>query len=409
MGFSFAVVATISLLWGGSTDAIVASQATVDSDGDQNTLTVEVTNGTGSESVADATPHEITLQAFNGDVEFRRWAEESDPNGSVRFEGLDVSPGLVYIASTVHRGVRYFADPVSLFDGVEGLVSVTIYEVTSDPSAIRISGDNMVLIGPDGDGGTISVMQVTTIENFGDRTFVGERDGDSVLTLRLPLPDQAFDVEALHAPGSLVIDPLTLDLYSTLPTLPGRDDLILTYRLLYQNGKYAFAKEYPYPTDVVRFLIPDQLSVELGDPWDSVGSTEVSGIVYETFEVQMADGSGRKVSALFTGLPISAGERSRDLATWFRYGGVGFGILVAVGAVGYGLLWSRARRDLFHADGEVRTLGLQGQTSGPSFADALAGLDADFEAGRIGEDEYWATRAEQVQALQRQLGGDPAL
>ncbi len=363
------------------------------------TLIVEVSNGTEFAEIGD--PFEVTLQAFNGDLEVNRWTAETDAEGNARFRDIDRSPGLGYIASSVHLGVRYFADPVSVFDGIELPIRVTVYELTSDPSVIRISGDNMVILGPDGAGGTINVMQVTTVENVSDRTFVGDRGAESATALRLPLPDQAFDVEAMHAPGSLLVEPESRELYSTLPTLPGRDDLILTYRLLYRNGQYLLTKPYSYPAEVVRLLIPEGISSELDQSWVSVGGTEVAGVAYETFELATSDASDLTVTALLTGLPVSSGERSKDLERWFRYGAVGVGSLAALGALGYGFMWSRTRQ------GEPQSeISPQWGDSESSIVDALTDLDADFDAGSMPDDAYRTARAEHVQTLRRQLEGE---
>jgi hypothetical protein len=369
-------------------------------------LIIHVTNGTAF--AVGAAPYQVTLQAFNGEVESNRWAVESDLDGTASFDELDQSPGLMYVASSVHRGVRYFADPVSLFDGVVGPVSVTVFEITSDPGEIRISGDNIVVLGPDGDGGTLNVMQVTTVENLGDRTFIGERGSESIMTLQIPLPLQAFDVEALHAPGSLIIEPDTLDLYSTLPTLPGQDDMILTYRLLFQHGEYTLNKKFPYPTDTVRLLIPDGISTDLDAPWASSGMTEVAGTSYETFELAGVEGSELTVSALLTGLPISAGERSRGLEIWFRYGAVVLGVLVAAVAIGYGVVWSRKRDPTVRSDGGVAASPLESPATRSATFDTLAVLDAEFEAGNVTEGDYRTTRAELVQSLRQQLEEGPA-
>jgi hypothetical protein len=361
---------------------------------------VQVSNGT--DLAPNSAPYEVTLQAFNGDLEVDRWSEETDPDGNARFSDIDRSPGLVYIASSVHLGVRYFADPVSVFDGVEQPVHVTVYELTSDPSVIRISGDNMVILGPDGEGGTINVMQVTTVQNVSDRTFVGDRGAESTIALRLPLPDQAFDVEAMHAPGSILVDPESSDLYSTLPTLPGRDDLIFTYRLLYRNGQYLLTKTYAYPAEVVRLLIPEGISSELDQSWVSSGGTEVAGVAYETFELVTTDTPGfLTVTALLTGLPVSSGDRSKDLERWFRYGAIGVGSLAVLGALGYGFIWSRTRRD--EPKPELNSLWGESESS---IVDALTDLDADFDAGSMTEDAYRTARAEHVQTLRRQLEGE---
>jgi hypothetical protein len=379
--------------------AEVSQQGSEGPAGNRGALTVQVSNGT--DLAPNSAPYEVTLQAFDGDLEVDRWTEETGPKGGVRFREIDRSPGLVYIASSAHLGVRYFADPISVFDGIEQPVLVTVYEITSDPSAIRISGDNMVILGPAGEAGTINVMQVTTVENVSDRTFVGDRGAESAIALRLPLPDQAFDVEAMHAPGSLLEDPESRNLYSTLPILPGSDNLVLTYRLLYRNRQYLLAKTYAYPAEVVRLLVPEGISSELDHSWVSAVGTEVAGVAYETFELVASDTPNLTVTALLTDLPVSSGDRSKDLERWFRYGAIGVGFLAPLAALGYGFIWSRTRRD--EAESGMNPLWGESESS---IVDALTDLDADFDAGSMPEDAYRTARAEHVQMLRRQLEGE---
>ena len=376
--------------------ASVLPQESQDAVGREDSLSVHVTNGTASAS--NDNPFEVTLQAFNGDSEIARWTGETDRSGAVEFDLVVSSPGLVYVASTDHRGVRYFGEPVSLSDDAPQAVEVTVYDVTSDPGMLRLTGDNMVILGPDGDSGTLRMMQITTVENVGDRTFIGSEGDERSTTMRLPLPDQAFDVEALHDPGSLVIDPDTRRLYSTRPVLPGPEDLIFTYRLLYRGSGHEIGKDYPYPADAVRLLVPDGISPLLGEAWTTRGQTEIAGAVYRTFVLEGGvSEAGMRLSAQLAGLPISAGERSRAVAAGLRYGAVVTGAVAVAGSFAYGWHWSRRRSG---------TVTATASNTRSSIIEDLTALQLAFEAGDLTEADYRAAREERGAALRRRLGED---
>ncbi len=354
-----------------------------------------MTNGTASGS--DGGPYDVTLQAFRGDDEVTRWTNQADSSGAVLFD-LITATDLVYVASTVHHGVRYFGDPISASNTETREAELTVYDLTSDPTLLRLAGDNMVVLGPDGDSGTLRMMQVTTVENAGDRTFVGSTNNARSATMRLPLPDQAFDVEAMHDPGSLVLDPDTNRLFSTRPVLPGREDLVLTYRLLYRGSGHQIRKEYPYPAETVRLLVPEDISPLLSEVWTTRGRTEVAGAVYETFE--LLDGVpdiGARVSAQLVGLPISAGERSDTFGTRLRYGAVASGAVAIAAPAAYGWYWSRRRREhLIAAPPATRSFTIEELTT----------LQLAFETGEMSETEYRAAREQWIVDLRRQLEED---
>ena len=391
-----AVLAAAALISHAPARAGVAPQEARDPAGRNGSVTVRVTNGTAS--ALSGGPHEVTLQAFSGDTETARWTGETDGSGIVRFDLAAFSPSLVYVASTVHRGVRYFGEPISLSDETDETFQVTVYDVTEDPGMLRLTGDNMVVLGPDGHSGTLRMMQVTTVENAGDRTFIGLEGGDRATTMKLPLPDQAFDVEAIHDPGSLVVDPASRLLYSTRPVLPGREDLIFTYRLLYRGTGHRIGKAYPYPAEVVRLLVPDDISPLLGDAWTTRGRTEVAGAVYRTFELEGGvSGAGARLSAELAGLPVSAGERSRTVSTGLRYGAAALGAAAVAGPIAYGWRWSRRR-------GETVPGAASG--TGLSISDELIALKSAFEAGEMTETDYRTAREERGAALRRLLEED---
>ena len=363
---------------------------------------IRVVNGTAGESSIGET---ATIQAFQGETELHRMESTVGDDGISLFTGIDVSEGVVYVASAEYRGVRYFGTPVTLDDLLLGLSVVTVYEVTSDPGVVRISGDNLVLIGPDGDTGALRAMQVTTFLNDNDRTFTGSGREGSAMTFQVPLPDQAFDLNVITSPGGLAIDPNSEGLFSLAPIVPGEEDVVMTLRILYSGTTYTLGKTYPYATDIVRVLVPQGLAVSMVGQQASIG-TEVNGVIYDTYEIRDIPVGG-SITAQVTGLPVGAGDRSRELAQWLRYG-TGFGIAaVAAGVILVAGLRVQRRHRLANAHSTriARELADITGRGHDQLLDKLAEIEDQFEAGVLPENEYLEQRAETRKVLRDLLDG----
>jgi hypothetical protein len=353
----------------------------------------------------------VTLQAFEGETEVHRWETTVQPDGTVAFEGLDGTTGLVYLLSAEYLAIRYFSSPFFIAPDPPAEPPVlTVYEKTSDPSVIKIVADNSVILGPDGTSGTLRAMQVTTFENTSDRAYIGTGNGDTQLTVEVPLPTMAFDLEALHNPGSLVLSPnQDRRVYSILPVLPGIEEMIVTYRLLYTGDSYAWSKPYPYPVERVRLLTPQRMSVLLSDQWTTLTPTDVNGTVYDHYQ---ADGgpAGAIYAAQLRGLPLSAGARSEGLGNRLRYAALGMGALAVAGVGGYAAFWAARRRQVQRAEEAATSDDGEGgaQAAQEEALRRLALLEEEYEAGRLPEEDYQAQREEHRRALRRLMEGGKA-
>ncbi|MDA1096164.1 MAG: hypothetical protein O3B84_02790 [Chloroflexi bacterium] len=363
---------------------------------------VRVVNGTAGESSIGET---ATIQAFQGEIELQRLETVVGDDGIGHFTGIDVSEGAVYVASAEYHGVRYFGMPVTLDDLLLTPPVVTVYEVTSDPGVVRISGDNLVLIGPDGDTGALRAMQVTTFLNASDRTYIGSGREGSAMTFQIPLPAQAFDLNAISSPGGLTIDPLSERLFSLAPIVPGEEDVVMTLKILYSGTTYTLEKTYPYATDIVRVLVPQDLAVFMFG-LEASGVTEVNGVIYDIYETQDLPVGG-SVTARVTGLPMGAGERSRELARWLRYG---TGIGVAAVAVGVLLVAAlrvqRGRRSATAPSSQIgAALADIAGLGHHQLLDRLAEIEDQYDAGTLPENEYLERREEARTVLRDFLEG----
>ena len=367
------------------------------------TLEAEVRNGTAGASVPEGLI--VTLQVFDlGNNELQRLEAETDASGDVSFGGVIADQEVSYTLSAAYNEVRFFSDAyISTIDR-DGPIHLTIFEPTSDPSVIRITGDSSAITPPEGDSGVLRILQVTTFENTSDRAFVGNDPLNTRLTVRLPLPVMAFDLESVHSPGSLVLAPDSRDVYSIIPLMPGIEEYIVTYGVLYTTDVFAWSKDYPYPTEIARLLVPKEVSFRPGSEWVQMEDSEVSGVTYARYEMR-AIIAGETLSGAIADLPQSAGARSRSLERTLRDAAFGVVAVALIMAAGFALWWGRFRNRR------------RGQAASPvdrelteSQRDAavaeLARLEDARDAGDISEEEYKEASAPHRERLRQILEGE---
>ncbi len=364
------------------------------------TLEAVVRNGTAGASVPEGLI--VTLQVFDlENTEQQRLETETGADGGVSFGGVIGDEEVSYTLSAAYNEVRFFSDAfISTIDR-DGPIHLTIFEPTSDPSVIRITGDSSAITPPEGDSGVLRILQVTTFENTSDRAFVGNDPLNTRLTVRLPLPVMAFDLESVHSPGSLVLAPDSRDVYSIIPLMPGIEEYIVTYGVLYTTDVLAWSKTYPYPTEIARLLVPEEISFRPGSEWVQMQDSEVSGVTYARYEMRSIIG-GETLSGTVADLPLSAGSRSRSLEQTLRDVALGVVAVALIMAAGFALWWGRFRnRRRGLSDSNIDREAVQEQRD--AAVAELARLEEAREAGDISEDEYAEASAPHREVLRRIL------
>ena len=375
-------------------------QQALASDAPLITLEAVVLNGTAGASVPEALI--VTLQVFNTENnELQRLEAEAGADGVASFGGVIDDQEVSYTLSAAYQDIRFFSDAYLSAIEREGPLTLTVFETTSDPSVIRIIGDSSAITPPDDDSGVLRVLQVTTFENVSDRAYVGNDPLNTRLTVQLPLPAMAFDLESVHSPGSLVLAPDSRDVYSIIPVMPGVEEYIVTYGILYTTDVFAWSKTYPYPTEVARLLIPSDVSFRPGSDWIEMAESEVSGVTYARYEMRSVL-AGETLSGNLADLPASAGSRSRSLERTLRDAALGVVAIALIMAAGFALWWARfynRRRGPALSDAEQEAMDAQREAT----LEELARLEDAREAGEITDDEYDEAAAPHRELLRRML------
>ncbi len=241
--------------------------------------------------------------------------------GRFEFENLPVDEGYYFLAETEHRAIRY-TSPILAFSGPdfsEGRVgperidtSLPVFESTSDPTGILVGRANWII---EHDPGRLLVGQLFTFDNRSDRTFIGTEDDqfDSPVTLVIPLPESAQEVEIQDG---LVGESYRLRqqvLYDTRPVLPGDGSrqIFVRYRLTYTDESARISFPVPYETELLNVLVADLPGLEVdlsleGELLDPAGQETVQGVLFRLWSAPVSGGSSVQLS--LRGL-IGAGGR----------------------------------------------------------------------------------------------------
>ncbi len=239
-----------------------------------------VQNGTvGGGPVGSLT---VTLRHFAGMQLAEERQTQTGPDGSFRFDGLPTSPQDAYLVVVRYAGVDYVSGMVQLHQQPEQTVDLTVYETTTDPSAVRIASRSLVIAGASPELRAVDIMDILIVENSGDRTYLGDRSG---VVLRIPLPRGAQEIRP--QPGFDYGQPRLEDgvLLTTGPLPPGSQTVVLSYTVPYEGTRATLSIGTAMPTGTLRVLVRDGTYRLSSRSLIDTGTVEVSGVTYRVLAV----------------------------------------------------------------------------------------------------------------------------
>ncbi|MCY3993659.1 MAG: c-type cytochrome [Caldilineaceae bacterium] len=216
-------------------------------------------------------------------------------DGSFEFENLPVDEGFYFLVETEHRNVRY-TSPILAFSGpdfTEGRtgpdrISTTlpVFETTTDPDGLHVTRANWII---EHEPGNLLIGQLYTFGNRSGRTFTGIDSElfDVPVTLAVPLPEGALEVEIQDG---MVGEAYRMDqqtLYDTRPVLPGPGSrqIFIRFRLPYAGESARSSFPVPYETELLNLLVADLPGLEVdftveGESLEFAGEETVQGVLF---------------------------------------------------------------------------------------------------------------------------------
>lgn len=275
-------------------------------------LEVQVINVTQGE-VAPKIP--VTVQIFEGDNEIQRFETKSDIEGNATFSiNLPKTGAFNVMASALYEEVRYFAESQFIAHDKPLLLDLKIYDRTRNHEHITISSESAIVFQQLQNDSLLHVVQITTFENSSEQAFIGANDKTQSV-LHIPLPPMAFDVQNVSDPGSLAFDPITNQLYSTVPALPGKNEVVVSYKCLYVSDTFVWAKTFLYPHNNIAVALPSRFTVTANEGWQS---TSIENLNAESYTKYSLTGDPEDSKLLIADLPLSEGSQSKLLQESIR-------------------------------------------------------------------------------------------
>ena len=328
---------------------------------------------------------EVFLLVSDGQEIISQLTATTGADGTATFTDIAFVQGYTALAITDYLGAPYQAERAPLSAGQQAVVPITVFNVSAAQGNLHFDSLHIVMnaVGP----GVFQAIQVVSVLNVGDAaSLAGPEVGDRRAGLIIPVPAGATNVGLVPQmsgldPASLVIE--TDRVLDLRPVPPGNHQIAIQYEILTGADGRDFELHLPYPTSQVSLLVgPGLESVEVqSNQMTELSPEEIPGqgvYAHWTSDVMSPD-----TTVLFHVGPRRA---VMSITTWSL-----LALAVALFAAATASLWSSRRSQPAH------------DAPDPPDRDRLiaevARLDADHDAGRIGEADYRAQRGAAIDRL----------
>jgi hypothetical protein len=275
---------------------------------------------------------------------------------------------------------------------------VTIYETTRDPSALSV--DRLHLFFEFVDESTVRVIQLYILSNTGDKTVVGEAQGEPVIQFELPQNATNLDFQD----GVLGVRYVETEkgFADTVPIRPGSGEyqILFGYNMPYQR-RLELSQPVPLPVEAVVILVPEgSMKILRSDKLSDNGVRDVQGTQYHLYSGSSLN-AGEELQLTLTGSP--GGSRATlPLGPYSSLviGLAGLGLALVVAGL---VLYRRSQ----NAEVEERIEGAapEEEDLGPEtpdgLMDAILALDDLYASGQLPEEAYLQRRTELKERLKR--------
>lgn len=248
----------------------------------------------------------------------------ADGTGHYRFRIAAPDTNSMYLPTTRHGGLAYFAAPIRV-GGPTGEGAIEVFDTTSAAVPIRTTGRHFVVSAPDADGHR-AIVEVYEVSNDTTLTRIGSRDRPAFVAI---LPRGATNVRATQGDftGDAVVT-VPGGVGVVAPVAPGIRQLALNYVL--PPSAFPLDITLSDSSAVVEVLLEEPSGRATGDSLEALGAVTSDGRSFVRFLGRDLP-VGRRIQVL---VPPAAGG---SVARW---GWLAVLSLAALGAIG----WSMGRR-----------------------------------------------------------------
>lgn len=264
----------LALLLAWSVPGTAAAHGATRAASGSGTITGTVLNGSkGNAPVAGQT---VTLDMYVSHAQTQSAATTTtDAHGHFSFGNLDGSGSTIYQLDVKYANGDFTGATIDFASSPTVDQTITVYDTTSDPSALSVTNTTMLFSPPNTQTGLIPVGVFITFKNSGKLAFVSSAapgaaggaptGGMPTSLLRFALPPGAQNL-TLGA-GFTNVQAMQVDKgFAALATIPpGTTQFAYVYDLPYTGTDYHFQFQAVYPTAQVTLLVPTNVLVDDGD------------------------------------------------------------------------------------------------------------------------------------------------
>ncbi|MCA1645743.1 MAG: hypothetical protein LC797_09855 [Chloroflexi bacterium] len=346
-------------------------------------MTGQVVNKTGSGASTGGTTVLLVSFGRKEQAPVGQRSVQTDAQGRFSFDGLDRDPNVIYIALARYQNVNYPTDqPFQLLDQSTYQADIGVYEATTSDDALQIERLNLLVVGAD--QGVVQLMEMGSLVNNGDHTFVTANPQDQALAhaLKFALPNGALGVQMQTGFSDRDVIAAIGGIQVTSPVLPGRHEFAMSFQLPYAGSNADVSMQLPYPTGTYSVYLPDtglKLDASALSPG---GPTELGGQAYALYSAYNLP-RATLVGGQLSGLGSTGAVGPNQLAL------ISLGVVLLVLGGGVLLFGGRWRPTAGAGPGRTRVDPEQERLE---LVVHLAALDERFAAGHLAQAEYDAER-----------------
>ena len=309
---------------------------------------------------------------------------QADADGRYAFTDLDRDANLVYVPFARYAGVTYPADePFQLEAEQSHQADISVFETTTNDDAIQLERLNLLVMGAD--QGMVQMMEMGSLVNTGDRTFVTSNPQDQALArgVHFALPKGALGVQMQSGFSDQDLVAGVGGVQITSPLMPGRHEFALSFQVPYSGSNADLSLQLPYPTASFSVYLPNT-GLQLNSSSLTPGQpTQLGGQSYALYTASNLPKSAMLPTQI-AGLGRTGGLAQNQLAL------LSLGAVLFVLGAGVLVIGSRRRRLAAAADVASNTEAVEEERM--QLVVRMAALDERFAAGEVSEREYRAER-----------------
>lgn len=260
-----------------------------------------VVNGTAGATAVEGT--EVSLRVFREGELIDNRTVVPNSQGRFVFQSVPV-PGQgepLYILTATYLEVSYSVELTGESDLSD--ILIVVHESTGSLDSLSVKSSSLFILRADVGARTLSVFEILTMTNEGDRVFVPDLvKGNPMSLLRFPLPAGAIglEVDSELTGGQVLQVDKGFALVVAVP--PGEHGIAFTYLVPYSGRVLDLSRRFGMGAETFRLLISKEAASVGTSDLEDLGVTAIGATVYQIFGATDIEREDRVMVAL-TNLP----------------------------------------------------------------------------------------------------------